>query len=61
MLTHILSGIWRNLRMRKMLNTLYITSEEAYASLNGENIEVKIGMDEKKAADCNIKLNIQIE
>ena len=35
--------------MRKMLNTLYITSEEAYASLNGENIEVKIGMDEKKA------------
>ena len=49
MLTHILGGIWRNLRMRKMLNTLYITSEEAYASLNGENIEVKIGMDEKKA------------
>ena len=49
MLTHILGDIWRNLRMRKMLNTLYITSEDAYASLNGENIEVRIGTDEKKS------------
>lgn len=35
--------------MRKMLNTLYITSEDAYASLNGENIEIRIGDEEKKA------------
>lgn len=29
--------------MRKLLNTLYITSEEAYLSLDGENIEVNLG------------------
>ena len=26
--------------MRKMLNTLYILSEDAYASLNGETVEI---------------------
>lgn len=28
--------------MKKLLNTLYITSEDAYLSLNGENIEVNL-------------------
>lgn len=28
--------------MRKLLNTLYVTSEDAYLSLDGENIVCKI-------------------
>lgn len=34
--------------MRKLLNVLYITTEDAYATLDGENIAVRIG-DEVKA------------
>ncbi len=33
--------------MRKLLNTLYVTSEDAYLSLDGENIVVTIDFDEK--------------
>ena len=29
--------------MRQLLNTLFITSEEAYATLDGENIVIKKG------------------
>lgn len=34
--------------MRKLLNTLYITSEEAYLSLDGENIVVHMSSAEKR-------------
>ena len=33
--------------MRKLLNTLYITNENAYLSLDGENIVCKLDNDEK--------------
>ena len=33
--------------MRKLLNTLYITSENAYASLDGENVVVRVDQEEK--------------
>lgn len=33
--------------MKKLLNTLYVTSEDAYLSLNGENVEVKLNNDKK--------------
>ena len=29
--------------MRKLLNTLYVTTENAYASLDGENVVIKVG------------------
>lgn len=34
--------------MKKLLNTLYITSEDAYLSLDGENIEVNFAEEKKK-------------
>ena len=33
--------------MRKLLNTLYVTSENAYLSLDGENVVISIDFDEK--------------
>ncbi|MEG2957303.1 MAG: CRISPR-associated endonuclease Cas1, partial [Christensenellaceae bacterium] len=33
--------------MRKLLNTLYITNEKSYLSLDGENIVVRLEDDEK--------------
>ena len=33
--------------MRKLLNTLYITNENAYLSLDGENIVCRLDDDEK--------------
>jgi CRISPR-associated protein Cas1 len=33
--------------MRKLLNTIYITSEQAYLSLDGENLVCRLGDDEK--------------
>ena len=34
--------------MKKLLNTLYVTTEDAYLSLNGETVEVIFGDDTHK-------------
>ena len=34
--------------MKKLLNTLYVTTEDAYLSLNGETVEVVFNNDVKK-------------
>ena len=36
--------------MKKLLNTLYVTSEHSYLSLDGENVVVS--EEQKKLADC---------
>lgn len=48
MLVHILNNTFlRNFEMRKLLNTLYVTSENSYLSLDGENVVISIDFDEK--------------
>ena len=44
--------------MRKMLNTLYVTTEDAYAALNGENIEIRLPNDDKRAIPLHLLENI---
>jgi len=44
--------------MRKMLNTLYITSEDAYLALNGETVEILFSDSEKKRIPLHTLENI---
>lgn len=44
--------------MRKMLNTLYILSEDAYASLNGETIEINFSNKDSKRIPLHTLENI---
>jgi len=46
MLRVILIKYWRKSDLRKLLNTLYITNENSYLSLDGENIVVSCGKNE---------------
>ena len=40
--------------MRRLLNTLYITSEESYLALDGENVIVKKGEDVAASAPIGV-------
>ena len=46
--------------MRKMLNTLYITSEDAYVSLNGETVEISFQDGTKKRIPLHSLENIVV-
>lgn len=38
--------------MRKMLNTLFVTTEDAYLSLENENIVVHVGEEKRAQYPC---------
>ncbi len=44
--------------MKKMLNTLYVTSEDAYAALNGETVEISFADKENKRIPLHTLENI---
>mgnify|MGYP001643528434 CR=1 FL=1 len=44
--------------MRKLLNTLYVTSENSYLSLDGENVVISIDFDEKHRIPLHTLENI---
>lgn len=59
MLVHILNNTFlRNFEMRKLLNTLYVTSENSYLSLDGENVVISIDFDEKHRIPLHTLENI---
>ena len=47
--------VYMAVKMRKLLNVLYVTTPEAYLTRDGENIVIKVEDEEKFTSDTGVR------